>query len=582
MNYIHNNINIYLLKKSSSFDKYLDVRANIIERKNINKSLFNQKSDFITSGKIFVFERLLTQPNWLNVINIIKLNNTKISLDQRKDYASVVFLETSISYTIALAFGKLEGLLLPDFIVPNFGLTVAKYFIETHHLKSISLQSFDSEFTKTNKSSPTALNSAKLLPPSEINIINAFQGKTNINGVKINLNGNDSLKITGKISIPSDLIDILQIILNTYDSRETLEMKFKLTDSIKQVSDMILIQKLNKLLENKLLRIFSSASKLNNNTLKNFSFAPEFTIPQDQIIGYKISGIGIPTSKTFEEVDLVHMFEKIQLRLPKDPDYQIIHKKLNNMKVKAIVEDSQVEFSTSFFKSLFYELTHSGKNYFLYQGNWYEVLSNFYQQITEVIDNINTEQALDYFKYESKSKQTPHGFNSENEYNAKLISKVKKLSLDCTKFKPNAAVRDSIDLHHSSNIEIADILNTSINNLQFIHIKRKTKNSGAAQTIHLFSQAKASAQLYLHDKSNVQEFINEQISLSNKKNSFKLETLDFTKPYNLQIVLGIITPKKVTKISKLFTLLERISLYETCNFLNSVGFELIINIIESD
>lgn len=582
MNTVHNNFNIFLLKKAPSFDKYIDRRAPIVEKKNINKSLLNLDFEFITSGKIYIFERTLTQPSWLNFLNSIKSQKDNIYLADRKDYASIIFLETKLSHTVAISFGKIEGLILSEYIVPNFGLTTAKYFIDVNSLKSISFQSFDPQFTKINKSSTYALNATKLTPAYEISTINSFQGKTNINGFNITLNGNDSLKVSGKISIPTGLVSILKLILETYSSRENLEMKFNLNDGIKPVVDTKVAQLLNKTLEQKLHRIFNSASKLNNNSLKNISLNPEFNFPLEHLIGYRITGIGIPTSVKFDEIDTAYIFEKIQLKLPKDPDLETIYKKLENMKIKAVLEDSTEEFEVSFFKSLFYETTIKQTVYFLYKGNWYEVFSNFYYEITDVIDNLNTENVLNYIKYEKYDKKNQHGFKNENEYNDMLVSKNQKLSLDCTKYKPNADVRKNIDLHHSSNIEIADILNTTSEKLQFIHIKRKTKNSGASQTIHLFSQAKASAQIYLYDKNNVQHFINEQVTISNKKNIFQIVPIDFNKPYNLQIVLTIITDKKVSRLSKLFTLLERISLYETYKFLISLGYELIVNLVDSD
>lgn len=567
-----NNFSIYFMKNKHPFKEYINEYANIIHSKQINKSFFRKSGSLeIEAGKVMITEKDLNEPDWLKLVNSVIAQKDNLSLDCRKEWSAILFLRLkNYTNTVAITFGKINGILKDELIINDFGLATSKQLVESKNIKYIHVQSFDEKQTRISKQSIKLLNDHQIFSPFELNTVKNFKGKTNISKTNIELGGRIGLSVRGRIDIQNDLLNLLNDVLYAYTNRSSIEPKFKILDTINPVSDSKLLSKLTHKFHEKLERIF--IGKIDSNKTRNLSIVPDINMDMniDDFKGYYVSGIGIPTQKTLEDLDLIYIFEKIKLRIGQTSSKNNALKKIKNMEIECRYTASENNTKISFYKSLCFETKISEVDYIFTGGVWYELNKDFYKRITDKINQVSIVPALDYIKYDT----TIH--EDENHYNEKLIEKTNTIGLDCTKYKPSRDVRVRSNISGHSNIELADVLQQKNHTIHFIHVKKK---KDASQTNHLFAQAKASAQLYINDKSNVQRFINEEV----KKQ--KLNPIDFENPYKLQVVLAIIIPKnkKTIKNKKdLFTIMERISLYETIEILNGLGFEVVINFIDSN
>ena len=569
MNTSINNFTIYLLQKKMSFKNYISENTNIIHDKQLNKSFFKTNQLKIESGKVVITEKNLANPDWLGLINNVIAQKEKIDFEIRKDWSAILFLRLEgYNNTVAITFGRMNGILKDELMLNDFGLITSKQIVDSNHIKFIHIQSFDEKQTKINKQSIKLLNEFQILPPFELSTIKNFKGNTKLSNTKLEIGGRIGLKVKGKIDIKTGLLDLLAEILKAYSERAVTEPKFKILDTINAVTDPQMLTKLNKHFHTKLTNMF--IAKIDNNKMRNLSIVPDADIDFDNLKGFHITGLGIPTTTVYEELNLLDIFEKIKIKLPKTPTEDEVINKIKSIKINCKNEDPANDHFISFYKSLCFERTVSGARYIFTGGIWYKLNEDFYNHITEIIEQIPTTPAINYIDYNTKIHE------NENKYNDHLIKVTKTISLDCTKYKPPKKILDRSNISTQSNIELADVLHQKGNKIQFIHVKKK---SNASQTNHLFSQAKASAQLYTNDKLNVQKFINEQIKEQ------KLKPINFANPYKLQVVLAVIIPedkKNITNKKHIFTLLERISLYESIEILKNLGFEVFINFINSN
>lgn len=565
-----NNFTIYLLQKKIPFKNYICDDVNILHNKQLNKSFFKPNNRLkIEGGKVIITENKLANPDWLALINNIITQKKDIDLESRNDWSAIFFLRLEgYDYTVAIAFGRMNGILKEELMINDFGFITSKQIVDSNKIKNINIQSFDEKQTKINKQSVKLLNEFKILPPFELNTIKQFKGNTSISNTELEVGGRMGLRVKGNINVKKDLLNLLDEILNAYDTRAETEPKFKISDTIKTITDPQILNSLNKKLHLKLENMF--VGKIDNNKTRNLSIVPDTNIDFDDFKGYHITGLGIPTTTISEELDLLYIFERIKLKLPKSPDKDEIIKKIKNMKINCKYNNSTNDHSISFYNSLCLEITNSKIECIFTGGIWYELNEDFYKHITDKIAQVSTTPAIEYINYNTNLH------DDENEYNDDLIEKTNTISLDCTKYKPTKEIRDRSNISPQSNIELADVLYQEGNRIQFIHVKKK---KSASQTNHLFAQAKASAQLYINDRVNVQNFINNEVQ------SQGFELINFENPYKLQVALAIIMPESERyndNKKDTFTLLERISLYETIEILKGLGFEVFINFINSN
>lgn len=573
------NLTMFFLQGKLPFIRYINDDISIKENFQLEKKAL-KKHDKLTikGGKIFIIEEDVQDPEWFDLINHLKKGNNKISLLKRHNWTTLIFIRfEEIHSTIALTYGRTSGILNNEYIISDFGRDVSRQIVNSKDLNHINIKSFDDRQTRIHKYSIKSLNENQLLEPFKLNTVFSFLGNAYIDNFRVNVGGTDSLKIKGNFNLEKDLLYLIYLINDSYQNKEEKEPSFKVEGNIEFIDDSKLERKLNNYLNEKLELIFNSP-KIDGTTMRNLYINPTKNINQDEFMGYNFSSIKIPKWVIISEDELndIDIFEKIKLTL-NEKNISAILNKLKNIKVHLISEEPTQNEEVSFYKSLYFEKTFQGIDYILSDGKWYGIDSNYYERISEQIDQIDTTNVIDYIKYDniSKNKHT-----SENKYNEDLAKRLKILELDATKYSPTKEVRDYAQVSPNSNIELADLFNydPETQTIQFIHVKKL--KGGPAHIIHVFTQAKTSAQIYAFDKKNVIDFINK------KRKESDLKQINFSEIKNTEIVISLIIPenkKDYTNPSrKLFTILERVSLYETVNILSPLGFKIKLNFIDSN
>lgn len=564
------NLSIFLLKNKTNFKNYLNEDAIVYKKRYLDLEGMNKDHKYVSSGIIMIFEKPLNPPSWLGEINNLSCSKTPLIFPQQYNYLSIVFIKLMNNQVFAVTYGRVTGILKEDDIVSDFGLNVGKKLVDSKQLKAITLQAFDVEFTRTRKTSFHQLNEGRIITSFEIMEINSFTGEGKIKDKPFLFTSSKGLKIKGRMQSILDIGSILYALYEVYEEND--EGNFNLPDQLEQLTDKAIETKLTEKLWNKIELSLKKSTKIDGRKLRDMRIVPLFPVSMESIRGFRISSLGYSKKREFEVIDIVDLFERIQNR-ENNLNQEELKKKFNNIKISITDIHTTEEYEISLFNSLFIEIQLKEEKYFLYQGVWYRVKHDFYHQITNVINNIKQDLPLKYIPYKSKKH------NSENEYNEELARHNQVLKLDCTRYKPSDSIRKSIDLHHASNIELADLFQIKGNTLQFIHIKRDGGN--ASQIIHLFSQAKALGHVYLRDRDNVYEFIKNEIENQNKSKDYNVPNIDLSKVYDLQVIIVIIKENIKSNISSNFTLLERILLYETDSILKSLGLELSINFVIS-
>ncbi|MDW0115069.1 TIGR04141 family sporadically distributed protein [Sporosarcina saromensis] len=468
MNTLVNNFTIYLLEKKLPFNNYITDQANVIHNKQLNKKMFIQTDSLeIEAGKVVILEKKIASPDWLDLLNNVIVQKESLDFEIRKDWSAILFLRLKeVNNTVAVTFGRMNGILEEKLVINDFGLITSKQIVDSSRIKFIKIQSFDEKQTKINKQSMRLLNDFKIMPSFEPSTIKGFNGNTQLLNRSLDIGGRSGLRINGKLDIRKHLLSLLEEILKAYFSHGIKEPRFKILDTVNIVSDSHVLKKLNEEFQKKLEIIFSGA-KIDHNKMRNLSLVPNCDIPYENLKGFHITGIGMPTTSVYKELELIEIFEKVKLKISKHPSQDEIMKKLRNTRINCKSENSENDQFVSLYNSLCFEKTTAGVRYILSEGTWYSLNDDFYKQITETIDKVPITPVINYIDYDVKIHK------DENKYNENLILKTNTIGLDCTKYKPTEEILKRSSISSQSNIELADVFKQEGDTIHFIHIKKR-------------------------------------------------------------------------------------------------------------
>lgn len=137
-------------------------------------------------------------------------------------------------YAVSYSYGY--TLLNQDYIVSDFGLKIAKNELNLLELKKIKKTIIRNNLIKTTASSIYPMPVKKIFNNENLNIVNEIMGKIRLpisvsNGEIKNLNlniwGENSVEISGDLSIEDDLISLIRNLRNLYKQRDKEKVIFK-------------------------------------------------------------------------------------------------------------------------------------------------------------------------------------------------------------------------------------------------------------------------------------------------------------------------------------------------------------------
>lgn len=546
--------------------KYLDIKSknNLIKKAKTN-SLFTfnlDKSKLDLTGKIFILKEFIT-PTWVSEINSI--SKKAISFKNSK-YRCLILIKIK-NDTYAVSYNNGDMLIKNDCIDQNFGYHLSRIILNNDELKSLNVfYPIKNIPIKTSKTTFGRNNipSSEQYENDDIFLVNLVKGKAKFGDYEdINISGSDSIRLSGKLSLNNDLINILNILNDVLNSESTEQNFENEINIIKKNSEK---HKLNKLLKEKLCSLkkqFDKKQELNYGSFRNLEF---IDIDYDYARLYTISRIHIDKKRKFTNLSEVERWERIIYSLNNLSKSLNLLDFIKSLTLNVYNIDGELIKKTKLINYLYFNVKQGDTYYFFSEGNWYSMNIDLTKKIIHSINDIKRFDDKDHI-FPDYIRSLNKSENDYNNYVAKNSNKNVYL-LDKSLFKPKG------DFEHYNNrgsIEICDLLENKDDIINLFCIKATTHSSGFS---HLISQAYSAAKYISNtDNNSIMEHIGSLINMDS--NELK------EKQFNL--VLGIITNHDNSldkKNSEIFPIVSMISLQRLKNFCLNKGIGLEILFIK--
>jgi uncharacterized protein (TIGR04141 family) len=465
-----NKLSVYLIKKDCSDHK--DIIKNIDALKN---------KDLSRIGTFYYGDSFIFTPSWIEKFFGTALgSDTNIFSASAKGLLLIEIEKDTEKRIFALAFGYGWQFLKPGVFEERFGLKTALSIIDPDNLRKIDKKNMVTVPKDTIEQLSKSGIAADFGIDIEQDLIRSVTGKS-IDEKKYGkyVTGKDSLSVSVKVNL-SSIKDFLNLCYEKYLS-DDYKKNFDWIDQIAEIKDIKLIEELNnKLIEN----------LKNNNLDKTWIAVPEI-VEWEHVSGFKYSHKKDEELK--EDIDILSFMSF----LSDDEKNNLTLDFLKNKIVYCIgSQNEEIKHHWNAFSCLYCE-EHDAKKkktYLLSNGKWYEIESDFAQQVNADFQNLRTAG--------STAALPPYNHDNENEYNkATAISDSNLCCMDCNCIYHGGA---------HSKIEFCDLMTKD---KKFIHVKHY---GGSSVLSHLFSQGLVSGELFLGD-AKFREKVNEKLP-----NDFKL------------------------------------------------------------
>lgn len=606
---------IYHLKKEKSqkLDNFLIEEVLEQEEDIINFNLENREDKLFrfpladnfkekenVSGYIYIQKQLKGQYHWLPEINKISKEDIDIQNSMYNFKTLILFNIDRKIYAVSYSYGY--TLLNQDYIVSDFGLKIAKNELNLLELKKIKKTIIGNNLIKTTASSTHPMPVRQIFNNENLNIVNEIMGKTRLpisvsNGEIKNLNlyiwGENSVEISGDLSIEDDLISLIRNLRNLYKQRDKEKVIFK--NELKPVSR----HNEKKLILEKLLPYFEEKYKLykeNFNEVLNKDLEEiEINLATSKMdlkenlpeIQFRINGL-FSNGEYIDYIDndkewiMSKFFQKISIeigdeKLTWENFYEniLVKTKVNYKYISEEGEEKKGRLS-NLYESLSYECIYQKKKYLLLQGRWYFLEKNIWKRIKETVNSIQKDESDINFDAFVIADRDISGKRSEGKYNeriAELNSDIFCLDQrDFTSSSLGETKFSDYDLNPNSKVEPCDLLKLG-ETYTFCHIKT---GSQSAKLSHLLIQTKASCEL-IKSSDEFIEHINTTIeSIRLEKKLTGTEKIEMNNLKKVNIILGCIVAKnKVGQLnSNAFPILFNLNLASLYEELKEKGFNV--------
>lgn len=466
-------LSIYLVKKGIKKNQIFKERISSIK---------------IGCGELFLKVKNESSISWKKFFNNHKDLNNLLNNNH-----SAIFLVNVNDRYFVLSFGAAgRHMLNNDVLEDDFGLKTVLNLIDTENLRSIDKRDMSgiSKNTREQVSRNGKIIDFGINP--EYDLIYGITGKSEDSSLGDMITGKKAL--SGSFEVDCDNVDnILKEYLKYYN-KENYKKKFPWIDNIKEVQNGKQIDKFNKRL----------LQDLNENIYKNGEYPCWLSVPDivdwNNVVGFSFSK-SIKSNQDNLKTDLfINQLSEIY----KDKDKEITIKSLENKRIYCFDGDGNLagDGSWSIYNCIYCEITFNGKIYFLNNGKWYNINSNFYSNVDERINKVIRKSGIDFIEYnyaKYHKKGLPKKDRGEAGYNKDLSNHLKYTLMDAKNIQ-----------YQGSPIELCDLFGNS----NLIHIKRY---SGSQTLSHLFNQGIVSGKLLKQDNIFVKD-AKEKIKELYKKN----------------------------------------------------------------
>jgi uncharacterized protein (TIGR04141 family) len=506
-------LTIFLLKKS-----VLNFEDAVKKDSRLGKSTDLKKQKY--EGVLYIPKSEVKSPSWLPFIKN-GFPRKKIGENQM---ASALLLLKSEKRIFAIAFGHARHFLKPNLLERDFGLRVVVNRVNRNKIRGISLRMLKETRVKRQEEAAKGTDLRSFGVDIQQDLLYGVTGVPDDASLATRISGTDSLVIDVAIKF-SELGEKCKKLLSAYNATEYLKHGFDWIDNLKIVRSPTEIEELDK----KLI----TAIKKNDATVQ--LLCPE-TVNRLTISGFLYEGENID-SNVHAELD----YEEWQLSITK-VRAKITPENLRERRVKVIDEQGVLFTEIPEYDCFIFETEIKHAKYVFSNGEWFEISTDFDQEITKYINSItNKSIALPNFKV---------GWKDEAQYVSEAAKSPDLISMHTKTCTIGGTL-----------IEPCDLIDR---NGALIHVKVWSQS---ATFSHLLAQGAISAESLLR----YPEFRN-HIAKSVTKHKGKIRNLYPEKGFitsNLDVVLAL-----VRKSSKPLPFFSRLNLLREGKRIERLGYRV--------
>lgn len=450
--------------------------------------------EYIAGCKFFYKNSQTNSPKWLESF----FNNQLLCADRLKSTSAAGVLLVERDYeegirTFAVCFGYGKGLLLPACIEERFGLISTLNTVNPKELRSVDINRLDSSSLKNRIQSPKLSEVSDFEFDIEKSLLRQATGRSATEDMGKTVTGSDSLSISVEADI-DNIGDVLDRCYYHYISSSYREA-FSWIDHIRPLKKGVNVDALNNTLLNKLSADEENATWLAIPDIINWE--------NIATLRYEANG------QDYDDILMEDFRQEViaghQLSLPF----------LKNNYISAYDTNGIFLRRWSYYKCIYSEVNYENNLYILNAGDWYQVDSDYKDQIYSTYRNVPISDipVIDY------------NHANEGAYNSALAASQPYFYLMDKVMIPTGIARNEF--------EFCDVYDTRG---KMIHVK---KYGGSQMIGHLFNQGQVSASM-LFD-TNFRNEVNNRLP--------KGITIPMTgfSPENYEVVYAIISKYQVER-----------------------------------
>jgi uncharacterized protein (TIGR04141 family) len=454
------------------------------------------------AGVLYLPTPPVNSPSWLP---FLQSGFPGQNVDANRMASALVLLKAK-NRIFAVTFGHARHLLEPDSFERDFGLRVVVNSVSTDKIRGISLRMFKEPSVKRQEEAAkgTALRTFGI--DIQQDLLRGVTGVPENTSLASRLSGSDSLTIDVALEFGALEHKCIEL-LAAYNGKDYVTREFDWIDNLKVVRSPSEVEKLDKRLVAELKKKDPSIQMLYPDTL-NREVIQGFLYHREE-----------DDAEKHTELDVASWKSAFRGKLSK-----LTIDELRVRRIAAFDGDGAKLASFPDRDCFVFETNLKGKRFIMSNGEWYEVATNFDNQITKYIDSISetTVNLPDYSK-EWDGKVVPMGLKSgEDRY-------LEEAAKRCTDIINMHTINSQIG---GSHVEACDLLHISG---KLIHVKIWKQS---ATFSHLLSQGAISAESLLRDSG-----YRERVATSPKQHTKKLSKLfpqDGFAPSKLCVVLALV------------------------------------------
>ena len=472
------------------------------------------------NGKIYLSPAIKNTPNWKNLLSTLSNKRAKVS-ENLSSKALIVFKLTSSKETkfVSISIGYGDSMIDRRTVVNDFGKVIASKLIKDKDLMSIDTTEITDIILQSSRQIiGTKRNSIHSVLGTRSEFPRRIQGSVKNGETEINIVGhNDSLKVAKLMKLEQIASD-LEFYVSIYENDKLREANWakRFTEiTAKTVKDQL---------------TYEFASSI----LKQADFAIAWPYVTEEA-EYKITGIYKNNENISEDLSITYLncIKKRKI----DPDKLIAKFKTDYL---INIDSNGREQKVHIMKALIGDVVFKKKRYLLFNGSWFLIAQDFYDEIMDEFVNV-TESSLPFIKHKKG--------NYETTYNDSLVKSWNENKIECKELHLSSYTNSAFA---RGGIEPADLVTKQ---KDFIYIK---KGDSSANLSHLFLQGEVSAQLISED-SNLRKSIADSCFGENWLN-------EKTPKESMTIVFGIIRNTHILPFFSMISFVEVVRSIRNMNF----------------